>query len=57
MANSLKMKVIAEGVETEEQLAFLRYQQCDEIKGFLCKPAVTAEEFSKLLKEKWRLSL
>ena len=35
MAHQLKMQVIAEGVETEEQLAFLRSQQCDKMQGYL----------------------
>jgi EAL domain-containing protein (putative c-di-GMP-specific phosphodiesterase class I) len=38
-------------VETEEQLAFLRSQQCDEMQGYLFSPAVPAEAFSKLLRE------
>src|SRR5438445_98759 len=51
MAHSLKLNVVAEGVETEEQLAFLRSQQCDEMQGYLFSPPVQAEAFSKLLRE------
>src|SRR5712664_217872 len=51
MAHSLKLNVVAEGVETEEQLAFLRSQQCDEMQGYLFSPPVPAEAFSKLLRE------
>jgi diguanylate cyclase (GGDEF)-like protein/PAS domain S-box-containing protein len=44
MAKSLQMKVIAEGVENEGQLSFLRESQCDEIQGyFLSKPIVADE--------------
>lgn len=51
MAHSLRLRVIAEGVETLEQLEFLRSQQCDEIQGYLiCKPA-PAEEIYKFLEE------
>jgi diguanylate cyclase (GGDEF)-like protein len=39
LAHGLRMKVVAEGVETAEQLAYLRAHGCDEIQGFwLCKP-------------------
>ena len=34
MGHSLKMKVVAEGVETEEQLALLKSQGCDEVQGY-----------------------
>ena len=35
MSHSLQLTVVAEGVETQEQLEFLKAHQCDEIQGFL----------------------
>jgi diguanylate cyclase (GGDEF)-like protein len=49
MARSLKLRVIAEGVETIEQLQFLRAQGCDEYQGFYASAAVQATELSKRL--------
>ncbi|TAN06209.1 MAG: EAL domain-containing protein [Rhodanobacteraceae bacterium] len=43
MAHSLQLKVVAEGVETAEQLAFLRAQGCDEIQGYWVSRPLTAE--------------
>jgi diguanylate cyclase (GGDEF)-like protein len=49
MAHNLDMKVLAEGVETDQQLEFLKKYGCDEVQGFLFSPPVPAIEFSKLL--------
>ncbi len=51
LAHSLHLKVIAEGVETEEQLDFLRRLGCDQYQGFLCSPPVPAEAFARLMRE------
>lgn len=50
MAHSLALKVVAEGVETEEQLAWLRAQQCDEVQGYLFSRSLPVQELTKLLK-------
>jgi diguanylate cyclase (GGDEF)-like protein len=51
LAHSLKLKVVAEGVETREQLAFLRSRGCDEYQGFLTSRAVDPQEFLRVLRE------
>ncbi|MGB8954486.1 MAG: EAL domain-containing protein, partial [Tumebacillaceae bacterium] len=51
MAHSLKLNVIAEGVETTEQLDFLRERNCDEMQGYLFSGPVPASDFEKLLKD------
>ena len=50
MARALRLRVVAEGVETEEQLAFLQKEQCAEIQGFLYSRPVPAAEFERTLK-------
>jgi len=49
MANRLGLVTIAEGVETEEQIKFLREQGCSEMQGFYFGRPVPAEAFEKLL--------
>jgi len=50
MAHSLKLKVVAEGVETQDQLAFLRAQHCDSAQGYLLHRPLPEEEIAKVLK-------
>jgi len=49
MGHNLKLKIIAEGVETEEQSVFLRAMDCDEIQGYLFSKPVPADDFRQLL--------
>ncbi|MBZ0158504.1 MAG: EAL domain-containing protein [Alphaproteobacteria bacterium] len=49
MAHGLKLKVVAEGVETEEQLSFLRTSHCDEIQGHFFSKPLSAEDFEKFV--------
>lgn len=51
LAHSLKLQVTAEGVETPEQLAFLRELGCDNMQGFLASRPVPADVFTGLLEE------
>jgi diguanylate cyclase (GGDEF)-like protein len=49
LGHNLRLKVVAEGVETEEQLRFLHLLRCDEIQGLLFSRPLPADELSKLL--------
>jgi diguanylate cyclase (GGDEF)-like protein len=51
MSKTLKLTIVAEGVETEQQLEFLFEQGCDEMQGFLFSPPIAVEDASKLLRE------
>jgi diguanylate cyclase (GGDEF)-like protein len=48
LAHNLKLKVIAEGVETEGQMNYLRRHRCDEMQGFLFRRALPAAECAQL---------
>jgi diguanylate cyclase len=50
LAHSLRLKVIAEGVETPEQLGFLRSMGCDQYQGFHFSPPLPAAAFSELVR-------
>jgi diguanylate cyclase (GGDEF)-like protein len=50
MARTLKLRVIAEGVETREEMEFLRAHQCDEAQGYYFSRPIPAQQFAKLLK-------
>jgi len=49
LAHAFGMTAVAEGVETREQLDYLRRAGCDESQGFLHSPAIAADEFTQLL--------
>ena len=51
MAHSLDLQVVAEGVEMDAQMAFLRENGCDMAQGYLISDPIPADAFTKLLKE------
>ncbi|MBF8271812.1 MAG: Diguanylate cyclase [Magnetococcales bacterium] len=51
VARSLKLKVVAEGVASTQQLEFLRQSGCDKVQGFLFSPPVTADEITRIMEE------
>jgi EAL domain-containing protein (putative c-di-GMP-specific phosphodiesterase class I) len=52
LAHSMELKVIAEGVETEDQARILRLLRCDEMQGYLFSKPVPIDEFGTLLRSK-----
>lgn len=51
MAHNLNLRVVAECVETPEQLAFLKHHCCDEFQGYLVSPPVPIPDFEALVRE------
>jgi EAL domain-containing protein (putative c-di-GMP-specific phosphodiesterase class I) len=49
MAHNLKLSVVAEGVETEEQLAFLRQHRCEYIQGYLFSHPLPANKMEQIM--------
>jgi EAL domain-containing protein (putative c-di-GMP-specific phosphodiesterase class I) len=49
MAHRLDLRVVAEGVETEDQLSFLTRHDCDEYQGFLFSKPVPADKIAEIL--------
>ncbi|MGM7702494.1 bifunctional diguanylate cyclase/phosphodiesterase [Pseudalkalibacillus sp. Hm43] len=52
LGHSMKMRVVAEGVETEDQFAFLKEQNCNEVQGFHFYRPMDVSSIDQLLKEK-----
>lgn len=50
MAHTINMKVVAEGVETQEQLDYLQRNNCDIIQGYIFSQPITAQKAFELLK-------
>ena len=57
MGQQLRQELVAEGVETVQQMAFLRDLGCDQLQGFLFSPAVSAAEFKRMVLAGTRLDL
>lgn len=55
MSHRLKIKSLAEGVETQDQLEFLISQGCDEIQGYVFSKPMPASEFEYMIKENKQL--
>jgi diguanylate cyclase (GGDEF)-like protein/PAS domain S-box-containing protein len=51
MAHSLNLRVLAEGVESEEQMQFLRKENCDEMQGFLYSKPISADEIAEMIRQ------
>jgi diguanylate cyclase (GGDEF)-like protein/PAS domain S-box-containing protein len=57
MGNSLKLRVVAEGVENQAQLAFLKARHCEEGQGYFFSKPLLAEQFAALLADTGRIRM
>lgn len=51
VGHCLEMNVVAEGVETEDQLSYLRWRDCDEVQGFLISEALPSDDFVAMVQK------
>ena len=51
MAHNLRLRVIAEGVENEQQMDFLRRERCDEIQGYIFSRPVSPDEVAEMIRQ------
>lgn len=56
LAHNLELTVVAEGVEDEQQLGYLRAERCDEIQGYLISRPLSAEKFSQWVAERYNVT-
>jgi diguanylate cyclase (GGDEF)-like protein len=56
MAHALNLQVIAEGVETAEQLAYLRHHHCDQMQGYYFSRPLAVPELERILRDDQRLA-
>jgi EAL domain-containing protein (putative c-di-GMP-specific phosphodiesterase class I) len=57
MTRELNLKVVAEGVETEEQLAFLKDRRCDLVQGFLFSQPMPADDVESMIAQGTHLEM
>ena len=57
MGKQLRQEIVAEGVETCEQMNYLRQLGCDQLQGYLYSPPLPPQEFIRMLAEDRRLQL
>ena len=57
MARSLRLRVVAEGVETAEQFAFLRSKECDEAQGFYFSRPMMTDDVTRVLIDRRALAV
>lgn len=57
MGKQLRQEIVAEGVETVEQMHYLRELGCDQLQGYLFSPPVPVAEYERMVREDVRLSL
>lgn len=50
MGKTLSLTIVAEGVETQEQMVFLRERSCDEMQGYYFSKPITPNQFAELLR-------